>query len=92
MQYPDGEDLVLIASKGGAPEHPAWYLNLHDDPRVWVRQKSEVFPAMASDLDGEEYQTMWGRVTDWNPGFQEYQDNTERRLPLVRLQRVEEHD
>jgi len=92
VHYPDGDDLVVIASKGGAPEHPAWYLNLRDDPRVWVRQKSEFFPAVASDLEGEEYQTMWKRITDWNPSFQEYQDNTERRLPMVRLRRVEEHD
>lgn len=86
--YPDGDDLIVIASKGGAPEHPAWFLNLRDDPQVWVRRKSEVFEARASVLGGEEYDEMWARVTDWAPGFQKYQDRTERQIPLVRLRPV----
>lgn len=86
--YRDGDALIVIASKGGAPDHPAWFLNLRDDPRVWVRRKSEVFEARADVLEGEEYREMWARVTDWAPGFQSYQDKTERRLPLVRLRPV----
>lgn len=81
----DGDDLIVIASKGGAPEHPAWFLNMRDDPQVWVRRKAEVFEARAEILEGDEYREMWRRVTDWAPGFQEYQDKIERRIPLVRL-------
>lgn len=88
VQYPDGNDLVVIASKGGAPQHPAWFLNLRDNPQVWVRRKSEVFEARASVLDGDVYDEMWRRVTRWAPGFQAYQDKTERQIPLVRLRRV----
>jgi deazaflavin-dependent oxidoreductase (nitroreductase family) len=86
--YSDGDDLIVIASKGGAPEHPAWFLNLRDDSQVWVRRKSEIFEARASALEGEEYDEMWARVTDWAPGFQKYQDKTERQIPLVRLRQV----
>lgn len=85
VHLPDGEDLIVIASKGGAPRHPEWYLNLEADPQVWVRRKSDVFEARAGILEGEEYQQMWSRVIDWAPGFQTYQDRTERQIPLVRL-------
>lgn len=85
VHLPDGDDLIVIASKGGAPTHPEWYLNLRDDPQVWVRRKSDVFEATASILEGDEYEQMWQRVIDWAPGFQEYQDRTERQIPLVRL-------
>ncbi|MGH8944550.1 MAG: nitroreductase family deazaflavin-dependent oxidoreductase [Acidimicrobiia bacterium] len=85
VHLPDGDDLIVIASKGGAPKHPEWFLNLRGDPQVWVRRKSEVFEAGAEILEGDEYEEMWRRVTDWAPGFQTYQDRTERRIPLVRL-------
>jgi deazaflavin-dependent oxidoreductase (nitroreductase family) len=85
---PDGDDLIVIASKGGAPQHPSWFFNLKADSRVWVRNKGDFFPARAEILDGEEYETMWSRVVNWAPGFQKYQDRTERRIPLVRLRPV----
>jgi deazaflavin-dependent oxidoreductase (nitroreductase family) len=88
VHYPDGDDLVVIGSMGGAPQHPAWFLNLRDDSQVWVRQKSEVFEARAIVLDGDEHDEMWRRVTRWAPGFQAYQDLTERQIPLVRLRRM----
>ena len=84
----DGADLIVIGSKGGAPEHPAWFLNLRDEPQVWVRQKSEFFEARASILHGEEYEQMWVRVIEWAAGFQQYQDRTKRQIPLVRLRRL----
>ena len=85
VHLPDGDDLIVIASKGGAPRNPEWFFNLRDAPQVWVRRKSQVFEAEAGILDGEEYDEMWRRVIDWAPGFQEYQDRTERQIPLVRL-------
>lgn len=88
VRYPDGEDLIVIASKGGAPQHPDWFLNLRDDPQVWVRRKAEFFEGRASVLEGEEYQEMWRRVTGWTPGFQRYQDRTDRRIPLIRIRRA----
>lgn len=85
VHLPDDDDLIVIASKGGAPRHPEWFLNLRANPQVWVRRKSKVFEAGAEILDGKEYERMWRRVTDWAPGFQEYQDRTKRQIPLVRL-------
>jgi deazaflavin-dependent oxidoreductase (nitroreductase family) len=88
VHLPDGDDLIVIASKGGAPDHPHWFLNLRDDPQVWVRNKSDLFEARASVLEDEEHHQMWERVTEWAPGFQDYQDKTERLIPLIRLRRV----
>ena len=85
VSYPEGEDLIVIASKGGAPKHPAWFLNLRVTPQVWVRRKSDFFEATATILEGNEYHEMWTRIVDWAPGFQNYQDRTERQIPLVRL-------
>lgn len=89
VYLPDGGDLIVIASKGGAPKNPEWFLNLKANPQVWVRRKSEVFEAEADIVDNGEYEEMWRRVTDWAPGFQEYQDRTERQIPLVRLSPVQ---
>jgi deazaflavin-dependent oxidoreductase (nitroreductase family) len=85
---PDGDDLIVIASKGGAPQHPSWFFNLKADPQVWVRDKASFFEARAEILQGEEYETMWARVVKWAPGFQKYQDRTDRQIPLVRLKPV----
>lgn len=86
--YADGESLIVIGSKGGAPDHPSWYLNLRHDPQVWVRRRSEFFEARAEDLEGEEYERMWETITAWVPGFGEYRTKTSRRIPLVRLRPV----
>lgn len=88
VHYRDGHDLIVIASKGGAPQHPDWFFNLREDPQVWVRRRSELFEARAEVLEGDDHRDMWRRVTDWAPGFQKYQDKTERRIPLVRLRPV----
>jgi deazaflavin-dependent oxidoreductase (nitroreductase family) len=88
VAYHDGDDLIVVASKGGAPNHPVWYLNLVADPHVWVRQKAEFFEAEASVLGGPERAKLWERVTSWAPFFQKYQDNVSRQIPLVRLHPV----
>jgi len=59
---PDGDDLIVIASKGGAPQHPSWFFNLRNDPQVWVRNKADFFEARAEILGGDEHATMWARV------------------------------
>jgi deazaflavin-dependent oxidoreductase (nitroreductase family) len=88
VHLPDGDDLIVIASKGGAPENPSWFYNLKADPQVWVRHKGDFFEARAEILDGEEYEALWERVVKWAPGFQNYQDRTERLIPLVRLRPI----
>ena len=86
--FEDGDSLVVIASKGGAPEHPSWYWNLKADPTVWVRDKADFYEARAEVLDGDEHADMWARIVAWAPGFQTYQDKVDRTIPLVRLNRV----
>jgi deazaflavin-dependent oxidoreductase (nitroreductase family) len=84
----DGEDFVIVASRGGDPNHPLWYLNLVADPVVTVQIKAEIFPALAAEVtDAAEYERLWKlMLTHW-PSYAEYQEKTSRRIPLVRLTR-----
>ncbi len=84
----DGDDFVIVASRGGDPNHPLWYLNLVADPVVTVQIKAEIFPALAAEVtDAAEYERLWKlMLTHW-PSYAEYQEKTSRRIPLVRLTR-----
>lgn len=86
----DGDDFVIVASRGGDPKHPLWYLNLVADPNVTLQIKSEVFPAVAAEVeDAAEYERLWQlMLTQW-PSYAEYQAKTDRKIPLVRLTRAE---
>jgi deazaflavin-dependent oxidoreductase (nitroreductase family) len=84
---PDGYPIV-VASFAGAPQHPAWYLNLADrnaNPEVFVRDRQRAFWAEAQVLDGAEYQRIWNALTADRPYYNDYQARTERRIPLVRI-------
>lgn len=85
----DGDDYVIVASRGGDPNHPLWYLNLVADPNVTLQIKADVFAAVASDVtDAAEYERLWQlMLTHWPP-YAEYQAKTSRRIPLVRLARA----
>lgn len=89
----DGDDYVLVASKGGAPKNPLWYENLAANPIVTIQVGPEIFECRASTYseDGADFkhrQKVWDSlVTIW-PGFAEYQEKTARRIPLVRLRKV----
>lgn len=89
VHYRDGDDLIVVASKGGAPKHPSWYLNLVADPRVWVRRKGDFFEAEATVVGDPERETLWREVTAWAPFFQGYQDKVSRQIPLIRLHPVD---
>jgi deazaflavin-dependent oxidoreductase (nitroreductase family) len=79
-------DLVVAASYGGAPRHPDWYLNLLGDPSVWVRRDAELYEATAVLIDGTERDRLWESVVVRTaPQFGDYQEKTERTIPLVRL-------
>ncbi len=85
---PDGDAQVIVASKGGAPEHPAWYLNLRDDPEVEVQVKGDRFAATARDAEGDERDRLWQvMVGEW-PAYDEYQAKTDRQIPVVVLERA----
>lgn len=84
----DGDDLVIVASRGGHPQHPSWYLNLVADARVIVQVRGDVFSGDAHTIqDDAEYERLWNvMLSEW-PAYAEYQEKTDRKIPLVRIQR-----
>ncbi len=84
----DGDRVVIIASKGGAPTHPDWYHNLVANPEVTVEIGEETFPARASIAQGEERDRIFAGVVALMPNFGEYQKNTARLIPVVLLERL----
>jgi deazaflavin-dependent oxidoreductase (nitroreductase family) len=84
----EGERLFVFASKAGAPKHPDWYLNLVADPHVVVEVGAEKYDAIAATLEPEERNRVYAEQAANNPVFQEYQDKTERVIPVVALTRA----
>jgi len=84
----DGDRLLVYASKGGAPAHPDWYLNLVADPRVVVEVGSERYDAIATPLEGGERDREFAAQAARNPAFAEYQERTSRVIPVVALKRA----
>lgn len=83
----DGDHYVIVASKGGAPTHPAWYHNLVAHPDVSVEVKGETFKAHAHIPQGDEYERLYQAHAEINPTFHQYRKNTTRRIPVVVLER-----
>jgi len=83
-----GEDYLVVASKGGAPDHPGWYLNLEADPDVEVQVRGDRFHAHARTATAEEKPELWSIMTASWPAYDEYQTKTEREIPVVVLERV----
>ena len=82
----DGDDYIVVASKGGHPTHPLWFENLVVEPIVDVQVGSEVFSARASVISDESrYQKLWVQMVGIWPGFDEYKTKTTRVIPLVAL-------
>jgi proline iminopeptidase len=84
----DGDNPVIVASKGGAPEHPGWYRNLTKTPEVEVQIKGDRFRARARDAEGEERDRLWSLMNEIWPHYAEYQTKTERQIPVVVLERL----
>jgi deazaflavin-dependent oxidoreductase (nitroreductase family) len=86
--FDDNGDRIVVASYAGAPENPAWYLNLSDrdaNPEVRARVRGREFWADAQVLDGSDYAATWKALTEDREYYNDYQTRTERRIPLVRL-------
>lgn len=81
-------DYVIVASQGGAPEHPGWYENLSKDPQVEVQVKDDVFPARARTATGEERERLWKLAAQQWPDYDEYTKRTDREIPVVVLERA----
>lgn len=88
VHFPDGDAMLIVASKGGHPDHPKWYDNLFANPTVWVRFKKDFFAATAEVLDPDERPAAWEMITTRTPAFAEYQAKTDREIPVIRLKRV----
>lgn len=84
----DGGNPVIVASKGGTPEHPGWYLNLVKHPEVGVQVKGDVFRARARTAEGDERERLWKTMTAIWPHYDEYAQKTDRTIPVVVLERI----
>lgn len=82
----DGDRYVVVASKGGAPDHPAWFENLRADPDVTVQVRDQVVPVRAHVAEGEERDRLWSLMTEVWPDYDSYQQKTDRQIPVVVLQ------
>ncbi len=85
----NGDDYLIVASKGGADQPPAWYLNLKADPNVVVQVKGDRFEAQAREATPEEKADLWSTMTAEWPAYDEYQKKTERDIPIIVLERAE---
>jgi deazaflavin-dependent oxidoreductase (nitroreductase family) len=86
-QEDDGRYLV-VASKGGAPEAPAWFLNLEANPEVRVQVGADKFTARARSASAEEKPRLWKKMTATWPAYDSYQEKTDRDIPVVILERA----
>lgn len=85
--FEDGDAYVVVGSKGGAPQHPAWYLNLEAHPEVGVQVGSEQRQMRARRASPEEAERLWPRILALAPGYAKYRAKTSREIPLVLLER-----
>jgi deazaflavin-dependent oxidoreductase (nitroreductase family) len=82
-----GESLVIVASKGGAPDHPMWYTNLAANSRVTVQVGEETFSGTARTAGADEKPALWKTMTAIWPAYDEYQTKTDREIPVVVIDR-----
>jgi deazaflavin-dependent oxidoreductase (nitroreductase family) len=80
-----GPSYVVVASKGGAPTHPFWYLNLQANPEVRVQVKAEKFTARAHTADAAERALLWPKMVEIYAPYDQYQTKTDRQIPVVVL-------
>jgi len=83
----DGDDVVIVASKGGYPKHPAWYHNLKANPDTTVQIGSERRPVRARVPGASERGRLWDKAVQTYGGYRGYQERTDREIPLVVLER-----
>jgi len=81
----DGDGFAVVASFGGAPEHPSWYRNLEKDPEVTLQIENRVISVTASTATPEEKKRLWPRLIAIYPDYDTYQQETTRDIPVVLL-------
>jgi deazaflavin-dependent oxidoreductase (nitroreductase family) len=90
MRVVDGKNYILVASQGGAPQHPLWYHNLKADPNVEIRDKTEVYAMRVREVvDADERQRLWDIAVAAYPPYKVYQERTDRNIPVFVAEPVE---
>jgi deazaflavin-dependent oxidoreductase (nitroreductase family) len=84
----DGDDVVLVASQGGAPKHPGWYRNLRENPEAEIQIMGDRWRVRARDAVGEERERLWELMAEIWPHYDEYVTRTDREIPVVVLERL----
>ena len=86
LLYVETDDgYAIVASFGGAPEHPAWYRNLQKTPQASVQVEDRVIPVISTTATAEEKQSLWPRLTAIYPDYDAYEAQTDRDIPVVLL-------
>ena len=83
----DGDAVVLVASKGGAPEDPGWYRNLRTHPEAEIQVMGDRWPVRARVAEGGERERLWQQMNELWPHYDEYAAKTDREIPVVVLER-----
>jgi len=83
----NGGNPVIVASRGGAPDHPGWFKNLVKTPEAEVQIRGDRFAVHAREAEGEERERLWAQMNRMWPHYEEYQAKTDRRIPVVVLER-----
>ena len=83
-----GDDVVVFGSKGGAPSHPAWYLNLVANPKARIEIGTETRDVVARVAESDEREEIWSKQKQVMPGFADYEQKTSREIPVVILERA----
>ena len=84
----DGDDVLVVASYGGAPDHPTWYKNLVAHPEVGVQVLDDRYQGRARTADADEKARLWPTMTELWPSYDDYQASTERDIPVVIIERT----
>ena len=83
MRVRDGNNYVLVGSRGGAPQHPVWVHNLRANPNVEIRDKADIQPMLVREVaDGAERSRLWALSVEAYPPYEEYQQRTDRKIPV----------
>lgn len=89
MYLPDGDRMIIFASKAGAPTNPDWYYNLLAHPEASVEVGTQTLGAKANVITGEERDQLYAKHAKLYPGFADYEKKTTRKIPVIALQRRE---
>jgi F420H(2)-dependent quinone reductase len=88
VYMPDGDDFVIVASKGGYPKHPAWLHNLRAHPETQIQIGGERIRVRAAEATDAERERIWPRAVEYNPHWGRYEKRTDRKIPIVILRRI----